>query len=911
MGFLLPGNWGGIPAAPNDFNSITQNRFEGRLYNSAQIKSSGVPSIFAHPYGFTKAMKQSDQMALKRFSLLTRGLFLGIIEAESIPLTDASRLTQVIKSFEPGMTNFIILKWNNKEIGGGYPDCFLYPGAKFIAASEYEDQNPPIGTHPESGYKGITLQKLEKEIDRKTKLYSPDLVKALFSKWVDEIQGIVGTNLPAGTPNPAWLDSLLDIKNNFKAPFAPPPTALNQFTFTSGTFSAQVRCAGNLIAIPMRRFEKNIFCEEIVEFSNHQIPDLPVKKEYLSMVNIAATSKERGANNEITYSVHLNNWPAPISWTPLKKADGGKASILLWPSFKAKGWNVNYAFFAPSPTSAGLSINLIKNNFNVAEQLGQNEGCQIDFPVEFIEIDRNGTPLGIFRDSRPQIGDGGQGITISLDFGTSHTTIGIEEDGNYKLLDFDDLTHDILGTDYYQTDPAMDILRRNCFWLPTTSFNRNLATLPSELLFADANLKPEGDPALKAPIKNFTIPHSQFERDNAHRMIISDFKWESPPNFTQALLIKTYIKMILHMALAAIRRNTLSTNISVVPTYPLAFGKERYDKYRKSLEGPIFNDLQQETGMTLNLAIVNTAMAFRELVAESQAAKVSWAPAPGTAELVVDIGGGTTDIALWVNGNEMMDSIRYGGNVYLNYLAEKFPQYPGGIDNLNERVIALQKKMRESGIQGLLGIYPDAIKNAAQQVIDRFFQGIFEYLYRLLSAYSVTKVQFYPVGNGWRLIEGFIPPNNRIESFIKSYFDSKEIGLTVSLPRGGDYKGVVSKGALEVASLGSYNPPDLTIPVKTINGADITVAGQKIGCNDKIPSGPLGTRPLAFDTSRFISSLPGNFRITNTNADITAVASTLNKYCERAIYMCPGGQYGINKSIFGIFLEKIYPEYYL
>jgi len=193
MGFLLPGNWGDIPiTTPNGFNSINQNDFEGRLYNSSDIKSSGVPSIFAHPYGFTKALKHLDPGALNRFSLLTRGLFLGIIEAESIPLTGTpltgTRLVQVIRSFEANMTHFIVLKWDKKEIGGAYPDCFLYPGAKFIAASEYEALNPPIGIHPEPAHLGITLQKLEEEIVRKTQLYGPDLVKALFSKWVDEIE---------------------------------------------------------------------------------------------------------------------------------------------------------------------------------------------------------------------------------------------------------------------------------------------------------------------------------------------------------------------------------------------------------------------------------------------------------------------------------------------------------------------------------------------------------------------------------------------------------------------------------------------------------------------------------------------------------------------------------------------------
>ena len=144
-------------------NSISSEDFDGRLYNSANIKSAGVPSIFAHPYSFTKALSTAppNQQAMWQFSLLVRAIFLGIVDLKPRDLTVGNKLAKVLQSFEPGMNHFYVVKWKTMTIGGIYPDCLAFPGAKFIRSSEYEAQNTSVGPHPEPDYRGITLQSLD------------------------------------------------------------------------------------------------------------------------------------------------------------------------------------------------------------------------------------------------------------------------------------------------------------------------------------------------------------------------------------------------------------------------------------------------------------------------------------------------------------------------------------------------------------------------------------------------------------------------------------------------------------------------------------------------------------------------------------------------------------------------------
>lgn len=913
---LLPGDWD-HRIFKYGLNPIDPSEFEGRLYKSSEIESRGVPSIFAHSYSFTKALSTTipDPKALEQFSLLIRALFLGIINVKLIDVKGLDNFGGVLQSFEPDIRHYYVLKWKDKAIGGIYPDCFVFPGAKFLIVSSYKGADD---RHPEPDYKKITKDNLEQEIEKTTKLYGPDLVKSLFASWVDGINNLKvnGLNVFNTSNLPLWLKMLNHVKTeDWHTDLKAPPDSLEKFTsnFVDVKF-VQLRHRGNSVEIPLRKISKMIFCEKIIQFDDGKIPDIPVKGEYLNLVDIPNTSYERD-DNKIRYSIQLKNWPAPIHWSPLEIIKGDKASILLWPNFKDDYWHVNYVLFFASEVFIGKNPNLKLMNSNcepIGDALSPAEGCRTDDSVEYIEILTENNSMGIFKDEREEIVARPGHMAISLDFGTSHTCIGVkDENGKYQLFQFKDMTYDVLDMGYFYSDASYaQELKKGGFWFPPASFKDELSIIPTELVFASQKRLKEGTVSLERPIKNFSIPHPRIERGKLHQCILANFKWPwkvPKEEFDRIEVIKSYLRILLHMALAVIRKDDLCNNVSILPTYPLAFGRQMYDEYKKILTD-LFEKIQTETGTNLNLAVVNTE-GLQELVGESYAAKAFWQPVEGTAELVVDIGGGTTDIALIVNENEFVDSFQYGANRYLEKLARQFASHPSGISDERERAIALQKEIRGNGILGLLKIYPGKQKDSAQQIIDRFFQGLLEYLRRLLTGTKAQRVHLYPVGNGWRLIEGFEPPNDKISDYVKNWFKGSGIEIDITLSKDfDDYKGLVCKGAMNIADDGWYVHPDLRTPVNTIVGGKIRVKGREIDENDTVPTSPLGRPPLKFDTSLFIESLP--FTPSN-RSNITEICEKLNSFCIRETYSCPGGTKGMKKSVYVIFLENIYPEYYL
>ena len=914
---LLPGDWSHI-APGTGLNSINPNDFEGRLYRIANIDSAGVPSVFAHPYGFSKALGTSppNAHAMKQFSILVRAIFLGIVDLKPYKLSIGNKLARDLQSFESRLGMMFILRWMNKTIGGVYHECFSFPGARFVKASEYESKYQPSGAHPDEDYKGITLQNLEKEVNDCTGIYGPDLVKALFKRWIEKI--IQGLNRPVDQQGwPIWLQRLLDVSNNeWRTDLEAPEGSLNNFT--EMTHEVQLRHMKTINLVSVRKITKHIFCKKIVEFETGEKPDIPIKAQYLPLLDIAET-KFTGDS----YSVKLNGWPHAFEWNPLKFIKGHqtqslRASILYWPNFKAANWMVNYLFFVPSTVFSAYrpKLKLLSESYEALGELTGTDGCKTDRPVEFIEVILDAEPCGVFKDNRKMVGNGQTAVTLSIDFGTTHTSLGTKDanTGQYQLFNFEDMTHDRLGMRYFKdsSDDEIQNVRKSCFWFPCGSFSGGLTVLPSELVFKAPTLLPQGDEVLKDPIKNFMIPHPLIDRDLLHQITIDNFKWKDREPFTQEELIRTYLKIVLHMALGVLRRRDLCLNVALVPTYPLAFGREMHDSYKELLLGGngngLLSEVEKETGVKLSLAIVNSGRGLQELVTESHAAKEFCAGAEGRAEMVVDIGGGTTDIALWTNGNTLVDSIKYGANKYLDYLASKFQTYPAHIDDINERIIALQKIIRQNGIREVLKIYPAAHKSTAQQAIDRFFQGLFEYIRRMLTAADTKQVHIYPVGNGWRLIEGYVPPNNNIRDYIENWFGQSCISLNIITPADSDYKGLVAKGARRIADAQQYEHPDLNTPARTILGGVIDVNGETKHSNESVPTGPLGASPLRFNTTEFVQSLP--FKPTKT-VSIDVISGQFAKFCQDAIYPCPGGNYGLKKSIFAIFLETIYSNYYL
>ena len=659
-------------------------------------------------------------------------------------------------------------------------------------------------------------------------------------------------------------------------------------------------------------------------------------ENHFLQISIEQDGKKR---TQPEYKVLFNGWSAPVDWQPLPEnnIDNEQGSIMLWPAFKAPGWHVNYVevlFSQVLHDQHHPNVRLLNENFELLSNVSDKSGVRTDSAVEYVEVTFQGgdQTAGIFKDDRTLLENDNNLCTISLDFGTTNTSVGIRADSgdSYSTFKFEGHAHDLLTTNYWSEskDPVAIDRRANSYFLPIAS-GEAFASLPSELVFIDRDAKMRGRSNLHRPVVQYTIPHPNFNREAAYEMMVTNFKWPvvDPDYINQRWpLVKAYLRIVLHMVLAKLRDKNLAAQVNIVPTYPLAFGKTGFDEYwellgRDSVLG-LLNEISDETGVALNLAVVNAKQGEASLpVAESYAARASiaWRPVKGTAELVIDIGGGTTDIAVWGNNEEFVESVSYGGNIYLKYLAETFPGMLPDTKEPNERVIALQTMIRrqKEGFSGVLQElhFTQANMVVAQNAIDRFFTGLFVYIKKLLEAAKIKNLHVYPLGNGWRFIDSYFSPNNDIQTYIKNKLKGWEIEADVRMPSDDDLKGAVSIGARSIADTLNYVDP-VAAGVNAIVGGNLIV-----GKNGKVqenllswkaapPKVGAGHPPLVFDYTDFIDDFFQFAGIEVSNAVRVEMAGQLGGVCQNEVYNVNGGE-ELQKSITAVFLEKIYPEHIL
>ena len=892
-------------------NTEQKSDFPNRLFKLIDISAPGVPSIFSHPFVFYTQLSTGDHVAFQKFSALIKGVFLGVIQP--IEINDQlGQLKRVARRVNPGFQEFVVLTWKNFPIGGTYPDCLVFPGAYF-EAGEYGND--------------VTWDKLNLEIQEKENQLGPAIVRVLYKEWVAEIDFLWGQrvrviqglaldrDLPDGTKKPLWLQQLTKLSSQWSTDVCGPVNALADWT-KSQIFNVHVSIdQNNVVAIPLRSVTKNIFCEKIIKFKNRRMPDLPVKSEFLDLLGPVNIVEEQ-------YQLNLSGWQGQIAWTPQNVLNVDAASILLWPNFKAAGWNINYSLFFPSPIFLGNKPSLDLFNFNgenktslakLKEEPGTVAGCSTNQEITHMEVRCENEPVGIFLDGRPQIDPAAGNLRVSLDFGTTHTCLGIWDGNQHKNLVLQDLTVDILGMHYFD-----EIEYKKMPFLPT--FGGDCKVLPSELVFMPEYMHPK---YLAGFIKYFILP----DMACAIRIptTVYEFKWHAHGKFSghQGDLVKTYLKIVMQMALANLRKQHNTQSVDIVATYPLAFDKTRHTNYKNWLS-ELIGGLIQETGMGIQLA-VTTVENRKELIGESYAGKALFIVPPPAAELVVDVGGGTTDIALLV-GNDILalDSVKYGGEVFLRYLAMRdlFPQVrKEEIQFLNgaRDALALQKAIRITGsIRGIFDEYPDDERSKVEAALGRFFDGLLEYLKVLLVCNNLQKNIFlYPMGNGWRFIEGMSHVSN-IRSFIEEWFSRRNIQLTANVSDTiSRLKEGLVIGANEIVLQNVYDPPPDFIdnPVRSRVGAKAAIVWnsgrREFQPSDPVPYGGLGftfQNNPRFDTKDFIQSLPFE---KPKGISVEIIAQRLNAFCMKEMMGLTGGGLSLVRSIYAKFLEEIYPIYYL
>ncbi|MEO0249404.1 MAG: hypothetical protein ABIN58_07650, partial [candidate division WOR-3 bacterium] len=367
-------------------------------------------------------------------------------------------------------------------------------------------------------------------------------------------------------------------------------------------------------------------------------------------------------------------------------------------------------------------------------------------------------------------------LTIAVDFGTSNTFIGWtninpqpgeDREQSIPIGSCDQFI--IHGSDL----PA--ILDFADTWPPRRGFGKSQALLPSEILTREKlkELRLHSAAIEKwKPVVDYGIPSSGLEvRYPEAEHIIAEFKWkdmipdEAFRPYASELQIR-YLEFLLLFALAQLAtRNMVGNSVHVGFSYPLAFSKEDLEEFRSVLNLAA-KSVSQQTG----IAITAEVSMDEARAAASSMGKLS---ADYFACLYVDIGGGSSDIALELYGGQQrrqytyISSFQYAGGGLVHALADGGCLKPDCDLGRFRRVIREVGQVKE--LMKLGTVFHPHKTNAINSKTFYFYSYLMEFIARLLAAHILTGewakgltetekelakkegylVALYPFGNGW------------------------------------------------------------------------------------------------------------------------------------------------------------------
>ncbi|HKS28143.1 MAG TPA: hypothetical protein VJS44_10000 [Pyrinomonadaceae bacterium] len=578
---------------------------------------------------------------------------------------------------------------------------------------------------------------------------------------------------------------------------------------------------------------------------------------------------------------------------------GNGSALTIWPNFKRPSWKERREdgeaiehkpwrnYFVQFETSDGTVKP--KSLLLFGDEPGQRaffDGSSpkgaLDFAPEYVELVAEVTRPGalllsyyasfeVKLDSfEPKKNTLANRLRVAIDFGTSNTCLFYVSDlgtgtggiasgtgGDPKPLRLTNKSHEVIR------GLSMDDLSP-CTWLPDM---KGHALIPSELIFAGDPLTILNRNSRPSPVVDYTIPSLRW-RSGQEPMICTGFKWKqaTEPSAVREQyreLQRMYLDLLFRMALAEfVAGGPLSgtdvhpNSIDLVYTYPLAMPEDEREKLKKVFEA-VIQPLREHTGITINVGAS---------IDESRAGETGTGMQEPGQRIFIDIGGGTTDIAVIEQRRDvahrellLVDSVRYAGNDFLAALADD----ARGGHIATGSLIELQRRVRAARDGAALedpSVFGnnEERKEQAQKALERFLVGLTQYLARII-ALRVNQLgeeaagqtlHIFLLGNGWRFVL-FLPrdPLRYAETVNPRDFIREQVterlnvelaefvngGIIPAMPsfelrHPEDPKTVVARGALESTRL----PPGGQ--QQTFIGTNVIVVTQT------------GTVPLSWDT---------------------------------------------------------------
>lgn len=416
------------------------------------------------------------------------------------------------------------------------------------------------------------------------------------------------------------------------------------------------------------------------EFLEHFPEVLAEPEKYLSV-------KGRTSNDDLEWE--LNLFGQKLNWQtkPTFSKALPDSSLAIWPPKVSTEWHLYVAHGTGAKRETCGRWYLIGENGQVGErvELANPPGSEY---VNILQTPGNkppqpNRPLALsLRDSSGDEGNqrgvlflvkpeeqfsSGESASLAVDFGTSNTGLAFKIDGEPKPLLFELSPKMLWGGKPLLENPGFVPFRwgGSKGYFPSVLLRRRGSSLDG---VNAENLEPRhlfsvDIPGLhKEMVERIFDPVVQADWPEIHK----NLKWEHDnkmpwrrPAFLGLALLYAHAELFF--------RYGVQTN-DYVFTYPLAFKEEEQTGYR---------DEMKEVVNRLRRLCFGTSEAEPKYMDESTAIAKSMKAVgnPGTIEVFVDIGGGTTDIAIRHDGNfKVLDSIKIAGRSFFTSAEQNFDQ---------------------------------------------------------------------------------------------------------------------------------------------------------------------------------------------------------------------------------------------
>jgi hypothetical protein len=328
-------------------------------------------------------------------------------------------------------------------------------------------------------------------------------------------------------------------------------------------------------------------------------------------------------------------------------------------------------------------------------------------------------------------------IAVAIDFGTARSAFGVYGHAGppRSVLPTDNpsdeepaLDTNLIHLGYVAMRAQLSLHTAGTVWVATRGAravaeadlgtNRTFVGILPSLLY----LKEEG--RLNVPFVEYTIPVGhQVSDPNRFKGAL---KWRADEY--GRLYRKAYLHALLLLTVAHALRHNPRNSYQVRFSFPLAFSKREVEQLRDCFDDAA-KLVSESTGVLLEVAAGG--------LDESLCAKTACgAEFPNQNVLTADLGGGTLDLALWVEPEDAImprllacDSVVFGADV----LTECWKNL-----NLSTSLVGLKDRIFQTGwretVEGALN--DQARKRSvetAQRVFDRYFVAVIEYIARFLA----------------------------------------------------------------------------------------------------------------------------------------------------------------------------------